>query len=121
MKEGGEDIDCDWWRWKIGRERIQTSRSFLLSFLSLLCTSLLLFTSHHTLQMLHSPEEEKVEEKSWDEEALEEEDDLGDLPSLPGSGTGIKSRLSVASQLLDVDNKVHFVVQYIAVTTHYSN
>ena len=71
--------------------------------------------------MLHSPEEEKVEEKSWDEEALEEEDDLGDLPSLPGSGTGIKSRLSVASQLLDVDNKVHFVVQYIAFTTHYSN
>jgi len=64
-----------------------------------------------------------VEEKSWDEEALEEEDDLGDLPSLPPkrSGTGIKSRLSAASQLLDVDNKVHYVVQYIAFTTHYSN
>ena len=75
--------------------------------------------------MLHSPEEEKVEEKSWDEEALEEEDDLGNLPSLPpkGSSTGIKSRLSVNSQQFDVDNKVHFVVHfiYVAFTTHYSN
>ena len=34
----GEEDRCDWWRWKIGRERIQTSRSFLLSFLSLFCT-----------------------------------------------------------------------------------
>lgn len=73
--------------------------------------------------MLHSLEEEIVEEKSWDEEAPEEEDDLGNLPSLPpkGSGTGIKPRISLLSQQFDADNKVHFVVQYVAFTTHHSN
>jgi len=65
--------------------------------------------------MLHSLEEEKVEEKSWDEEALEEEDDLGVLPSLPpkGSGTGIKSRMSIVSEQFDAKNKVQFVVHYM--------
>jgi hypothetical protein len=64
--------------------------------------------------MLHSLEEEKVDEKSWDEEALEEEDDLGDFPSLPpkGSGTG-KSRMSIVSEQFDAKNKVQFVVHYM--------
>lgn len=65
--------------------------------------------------MLHSLEEEKVEEKSWDEEALEEEDDLGDFPSLPpkGSGTCVKSRMSKVSKQFDAKNKVQFVVHYM--------
>ena len=64
-----------------------------------------------------------MEEKSWDEEALEEEDDLGNLPSLPpkDSGTGIKSRISLVSQQFDADKKVHFVFQHVAFTTHHSN